>query len=226
VTEASDNAVPANPAAEDLAPERPKAKRKPAGAAVLQESVTSAILRAAFAELADTGYARMSMDAVAKRAGVGKAAIYRRWSSKQDMVVALSAQVGVPLAEIGDTGSLRGDVLAYLRATSKLLRHPLASQIVPDLLAEGAREPGLAKVFDDVVEVPRRERGVELLHRAIERGELPPDVDMDVALDTLIGPLYWRLMVTRERMRPGHVERLADMLLAALVSSPPVATHP
>lgn len=215
MTEASDN----------TAPENARGKRKPAGAAVLQESVTSAILRAAFAELADTGYARMSMDAVAKRAGVGKAAIYRRWSSKQDMVVALSAQVGVPLAEIGDTGSLRGDLLAYLRATSKLLRHPLASQIVPDLLAEGAREPGLAKVFDDVVEAPRRERAVELLHRAIERAELPPDVDMDVALDILIGPLYWRLMVVRERMRPGHVERLADMLLAALVSSPPMTTR-
>jgi len=79
---------------------------KPAGAAVLQESVTSAILRAAFAEMAESGYARMSMDAVARRAGVGKAAIYRRWSSKQEMVVALTAQIGVPLADTADTGSL------------------------------------------------------------------------------------------------------------------------
>lgn len=207
------------------ASENAREKRKPAGAAVLQEGVTSAILRAAFAELAEAGYARMSMDAVARRAGVGKAAIYRRWSSKSDMVVALSAQVGVPLAEIGDTGSLRGDLLAYLRATSKLLRHPLASQIVPDLLAEGVREPELAKVFADVVERPRRERGVELLNRAIERGEIAPDIDQDLALDLLIGPFYWRLMITRERMRPGHVERLADTLLAALVASPPVAAH-
>ncbi|GDY33125.1 TetR/AcrR family transcriptional regulator [Gandjariella thermophila] len=205
--------------------ENGKGKRKPAGAAVLQESVTSAILRAAFAELAETGYARMSMDAVAKRARVGKAAIYRRWTSKQDMVVALSAQVGVPLAEIADTGSLRGDLLAYLRATSKLLRHPLASQIVPDLLAEGAREPVLAQVFADVVERPRRERATELLQRAVERGELPPDMDTDLALDLLFGPLYWRLMVSRERMPPGYVDRLADTLLAALVALPSVAAH-
>jgi AcrR family transcriptional regulator len=205
--------------------ENANGKRKPAGAAVLQESVTSAILRAAFAELAETGYARMSMDAVARRARVGKAAIYRRWGSKQDMVVALTGQVGVPLAEIGDTGSLRADLLAYLRATAKLLRHPLASQIVPDLLAEGAREPVLAQVFADVVERPRRERAMELLRRAIGRGELSPDLDVDLALDLLFGPLYWRLMVSRERMKPGYVERLADTLLAALVASPPVAAH-
>lgn len=190
--------------------------RAPAGAAVLQESVTAAIRRATFKELARSGYARMSMDAVARRAGVGKAAIYRRWPSKPAMVAQFIEEVGAELAAAPDTGSLRGDVAAFLAATAALLRHPLASRIVPDLHAEMARDRELARAIRTDVQERRRERGAEILRRAIARGEVPPDVDVDLALDVLPGPLYWRLIVTRGAAPPGYLERLTDMVLAAL----------
>ena len=82
---------------------------------MLQESVTAAITSAMFDQLAEVGYARMSMDAVARRAGVGKAALYRRWPCKQAMLIDLvEASILRNLPEVPDTGSLAGDVRRFL----------------------------------------------------------------------------------------------------------------
>ena len=111
------------------------ARRAPAGAAVLREDKTAAIRAAVFAELAAVGFARMSIEGIARRAGVGKTAVYRRWRSKLhlvlDVVSALAAE-GLPTP---DTGTLRGDVRMLLEVAARALRHPMASQIIPDLLA-------------------------------------------------------------------------------------------
>ncbi len=190
--------------------------RPPAGAAVLQESVTESIRRAMLKELARHGYARMSMDAVARRAGAGKAALYRRWPSKQAMVSALISDIGVDLAEAPDTGSLRGDLAALVTSTHALLRHPLTSRILPDLHAEMVRDPDLARAVRSGVQERRRAKAAEVLERAISRGEIPPDTDIDIALDLLGSALYWRLIITRQPTGPGYLERLTSMLLAAL----------
>lgn len=107
-------------------------KRQAAGAAVLQDNVTAAITRAVFREIARTGYAALTMEAAARRAGVGKAALYRRWPSKLPMVAGLLSKVGVLLAEIPDAGSLHGDVRAFLTQTMRLLRRPLVRRILQD----------------------------------------------------------------------------------------------
>ena len=87
---------------------------EPAGGPVLQDAVTNALTTAFFEELAETGYGRLSMEAVARRAGAGKAALYRRWPSKQAMTAALVSQAATEAPEVADTGSLRGDVRAFL----------------------------------------------------------------------------------------------------------------
>ena len=81
---------------------------------MLQDDVTAAIETAFFEELARVGYGRLSIDAVAKRAGVGKAAVYRRWRSKQDLTVALVAKFAVAAIDVPDTGTLTGDLRQYL----------------------------------------------------------------------------------------------------------------
>src|SRR5882757_8101706 len=108
--------------------------RTPAGAAVLQADVTEAIRQAFFSELAESGYGRLSIEAVARRATVGKPAIYRRWRSKQDMAV------------------------AFLRAEYAVLTDPLAKSIIPDLLSEANRNPDLAAALLRTVRDPRRTR--------------------------------------------------------------------
>ncbi|YCK39945.1 TetR/AcrR family transcriptional regulator [Actinomadura sp. ATCC 39365] len=192
--------------------------RKPAGAAVLQQDVTDAIATAAFAELAETGYGRLSIESVARRAGVGKTAVYRRWSSKQAMVMDLITQVAVRAADTPDTGTLRGDVLAFLTITDQALRHPLVARIVPDMFAEATRSPEVAVVLREQVGGARRNKVAAILYRAIERGELPADIDIELGLDLLAGPLYWGVNISQAPPSPERTQRLADKIIAALAA--------
>lgn len=199
---------------------REPTRRPPAGAAALREDVTAAITAAAFEELAETGYARMSMDAVARRAGVGKAALYRRWDSKDAMLIGIVARAVREGALIQvDTGTLRGDVEAYLRATADQLGNRLVSRIAPDLLAESPRNPALASAMRAVIAGPRRESAGALLSRAVDRGELPADLDHDLALDLLVAPLGFRLLALRGAVDDDYLRRLADATVAALKAS-------
>ena len=192
--------------------------RAPAGAAVLQRDVTEAITAALFAELAETGYGRLSVESVARRAGVGKTAVYRRWPSKQAMVVALISQVAVTAIDVPDTGSLRGDVREYLINAAEALDHPLARTIIPDLLAEVTRNPELITELLTTVRDPRRDRAATVVRRAIDRGELAPDTDLELALDFLGGPLYWRLTIIRSPLGEDYFDRLADKVVAAMTA--------
>src|ERR1700739_4498833 len=191
-------------------------QRRAAGSAVLSDEVTEAIREAVFAELAETGYARMSMDAVARRARAGKAAIYRRWSSQPAMVLAMVSQVAANPPDFPDTGSLRGDILGLLELSSSAFRSPTISRIVPDLLAEGSRDPEFGDAMFRAVGQPRRELGREMVVRAIERGELAEDVDMEIALDLIPSPLYWRLAVTRGEVSDAYLERLTTVIVAGI----------
>lgn len=190
--------------------------RAAAGAAVFQDDVTAAITRAVFRELALTGYAALSMEAVAKRAGVGKAAIYRRWPSKLPMVVDLLSKIGAPMAETPDTGSLEGDLRAFLARTARLLRRPLVKRILPDLHAEMARTPELAVAVQSGIQAERRDWGRFLLRRAVARSELRPELDQDLALDLFAAPLYWRLIVTGLPTAPNYTDKLVAMTMAGL----------
>jgi hypothetical protein len=113
---------------------------------------------------------------------------------------------------------LRGDVLEYLLRASAALEHPLASRIIPDMLAEATRSGELADMLVNDIGEPRREKAALLLRRAVERGELPADTDIELGLDMLGGPLFWRLAVVRSPRDPTYYERLTDKILAALVA--------
>ena len=181
----------------------------------LRDDVTDAIGAAFFAELAETGYGRLSVDAVAKRAGVGKAAIYRRWPSKQRMAVELTSSVAVSSIDAPDSGSLRGDVRQFLANARAALEHPLARAIIPDLLAEAHRNGELASSLLATVRDPRRANAGEMITRAIGRGELPADTDVELCLDFLAGPLYWRLTAINSEPGPDYLDRLTDKVVAA-----------
>lgn len=191
------------------------APRAPSGAALMQSSVTEALTEALFTEWARAGYGALSLEGVAKRAGVGKAALYRRWPSKLAMVSDLLEQVGVDLAATPDTGSLAGDIDALLKSVRRLFRHPLVRRILPDLHAEMVRSPDLASAIRTRLQNGRRERGATLFQRAIERGELPANFDFEMAND-VVGLIYWRMIVISGRADGPYLERLARFIIAAL----------
>lgn len=190
--------------------------RAPAGAAVLRASVTTSLTAAVLEELAEVGYARTSMESVARRAGSGKSALYRRWPSKREMVLAAVAELSVPAAPTPDTGSLRTDLLALVQQVVGWLTDDRVSRILPDLTAEAARTPELADAVAASIGRPRREHGAVVLRRAVERGELDPGVDEELALDLLAALVHWRLVVRRAGIDERYVEQVVDVLERAL----------
>ena len=185
----------------------------------MQPSVTSALTKALFAEWARTGYGALSLEAVAKRAGVGKAALYRRWPSKLAMVTDRLQQIGIDVAAVSETpdsGSLSGDVRALLADLRRLLEHRLVHRILPDLHAEMLRSPELASDIRGRLLIQHRERGATVLQRAITRGEISADVDLDLAKDALFGLIYWRMIVSQGPVDDKYLEHLAKFIVAAL----------
>ncbi|NYH55598.1 AcrR family transcriptional regulator [Nocardiopsis arvandica] len=194
-------------------------QRHPAGAARLRPHITDTIIEVVLDELAETGYTRMSMEAVARRAGVGKAAIYRRWASKEALVQEVVARFAWRAAPVPDNGNLREDIAEFL-ADALLVQSDLrATRIIADLTAEGMRNPQLLETFYRSVREPRRDAGTAMLRRAVERGELPRGLDPDLALDCLIGLVYARpqsLGDSGELTYPYDRHRLLDVIMTAL----------
>ncbi|WP_043733850.1 TetR/AcrR family transcriptional regulator [Streptomyces zinciresistens] len=195
---------------------RPR-RRTPAGAAVLREDVTEAIRAAVFEELAAVGYARMSIEGIARRAGVGKTAVYRRWRSKLHLVLDVVSAVAVGGLPVPDTGSLEQDLRLLYEVTARALRHPLASQILPDLQAEAARSPEIAEAVQQALRDGQAGVASGIVAAAERRGEIRPGADRDLALDLISGPLYWRSVVIRAPGLPkDHLETLSRATAQAL----------
>ncbi len=161
------------------------------------------------------GYAALSLERVAGRAGVGKAALYRRWSSKLAFVADALETTGPSVTPIPDTGSLEGDVAALLRSMTRLLRDPAVRSILTDLHAECARGGDLMPLQTRLAKA-RRAQGEVVIDRAVERGELPATVDRELCLDQLAAPLYWRTIIVRGSCSPARLRRLTAGVLAAL----------
>ena len=195
-----------------------KSGRIPSGAAVQSAELTDALYRAFFAEWAERGFAAISLERVAARAGAGKAAIYRRFSTHHDFAAAAVIALGLKMAMPEDGGSLHADVLAFLTRLRAVLRHPMIRRILPDLHAEAARSPAM-RDLNSRVAAARRAQAQVILDRAIKRGELHRAVDRDLALDLLPAPLYWRMVVLGVTPKRDQLAAETVAIVAALKGS-------
>jgi AcrR family transcriptional regulator len=187
---------------------------------VLRGDITAAIRNAVMNELAEVGYGRLSIEAVARRAGVGKTAIYRRWSNKLEMVLEIVSEVAGRSVPLPDTGSFAGDLTLLMMIASKALQHRIASQIIPDLMAEAARNPQIAETLQKALGTHQTAVGDKLVGQAVARGELPASADPQLAVDLILGPLYWRLAVTRNPISDDYLEKLIAAVTIALQGPP------
>ena len=197
------------------------AKRAPAGAAVLRGDITVAIRNAVMNELAEVGYGRLSIEAVARRAGVGKTAIYRRWGNKLEMVLEIVSDVAGRSVPLPDTGTFAGDLQLIMMIVRRALQHRIASQIIPDLMAEAARNPQIAETLQKALQTHQLAVGDKLVGQAVARGELPEGTDPQVAVDLILGPLYWRLAVSRTPIDDDYLEKLITAVTAGLRTTAP-----
>lgn len=192
-----------------------KKTRIPSGAAVQSAALTDQLYRALFEEWAERGFAALSLERIAARAGAGKAAIYRRFHSKLAFAEAALANLGPRVALPQDFGSLESDVLSFLMSLRSVLRHPLIRRILPDLHAEAARSEEMRAINTRVAAI-RRELGRALIDRAIARNELPASLDRELALDLLPATLYWRMVVIGRTPTRSDVRAMAHAISTAL----------
>ncbi|MFF3004794.1 TetR/AcrR family transcriptional regulator C-terminal ligand-binding domain-containing protein [Kitasatospora sp. NPDC057940] len=211
--EAVEPVEPVEPAeaAERAEPARTAAARPTLGRG---EKVRTAVLAAALAELAETGYTALTVDGVAQRAGVHKTTVYRRWKDRGTLLVdALAGQIATDIP-IPDTGSVDDDLRALARGLAAWLTGPSGSAVLAVLLSDAVRVPAMAEVrariFGD-----RLRRAEPVVRRAVERGQLPPGTDPAEVIKNLAAPLYFRVLITAERVGGDTADRAAAAVLAA-----------
>jgi AcrR family transcriptional regulator len=171
------------------------------------------IMLASVEVLAERGPAGFTVDAVAARAGCGKATIYRRWPSRASLLLDTAHRMGLEPALV-DTGSLRDDLVQIMAQLGTKLRDTAAGRILPGVIAEAAVNPEMREVLGRFIR-DRRSRPRQAVQRGVDRGELPPDTDVELLLDVLGGTVFYREMVSGEPADEAFVERLVDRLLAS-----------
>jgi AcrR family transcriptional regulator len=180
------------------------------------EKARQAILAAAIDLLLDRGLRAMSMEEVAERAGVSKATIYRWWDSKDLLALdALSSEWAPPKrASERNTGSLRSDLLAQIRPWIRQLNEKPYGRVIAGLIAEAQTDPEFAELYRGHFVQPRRDATRPLFLRAIDRGEIAADTDLDVTLDLLYGPIYHRLLHGHAPLTDRFVRQVIDAVIA------------
>jgi len=176
----------------DVDPAKPKLGRK------RDHTRDPEILEAALDVLAETGYDGMTIDMVAARAKAGKATLYRRWSSKGDLVVdAVACMKSVDLTTLPDTGTLRGDLVAMIRPHS-IDDAQRKLKIMTGLLTMLSKDPELSDTAMAAIMQPRVEANKILLRRAVDRGEIPASTDIDTLAVVSQAMATYRVMILRK----------------------------
>jgi AcrR family transcriptional regulator len=197
--------------------------RRPAGRKRrLDRSLDAAILEATLAGVAEQGYDRLSMDDIASRAGVGKAAIYRRWPSKAVVVADAIAHWRRRLGPVEppNTGSLRGDIDALVAAVPDLNDAELNTiQVIIGVATAAMHNPVLAAALDDLVLAIPRQVVRSVLDRAVTRGEIPAGRDLSLIPDVALGLNVLRVITGRPLDRV-YIRRVLEDVILPLSGAP------
>ena len=176
-------------------------------------AVSSAIAGAVMSLLHEVGLSGLTMDAVASKAGVSKASIYRRWASKEELLVDVIANLASENPVPG-TGHLRDDLVELLHRMEAFLTEIEAGQIFPRMAAEVHAASELGRRYAEQVILPRRAMLAGMLSEAQARGELRENLDIDVAVDMLTGPVILRMLLLRlAPSDPEWAPKLVESLL-------------
>jgi AcrR family transcriptional regulator len=183
------------------------------------EEARSAILRSTLRLLARKGFSELTIEAVAAHAGVGKATVYRWWPDKAALIADAFASSTTRKLHFSDTGSVRKDMSRQMRQLVKILRSR-RGRIVSAMLGAGQSDRSLIAAFRERFLMPRRQEAYATLRRAIQRGQLRKDIDMDLLLDSLYGPIYMRFLIQHLRLTPKFVEGLCELTLGGSLPRP------
>jgi len=165
------------------------------------------ILSASYELLLENGFGSVTVEKIAERAGVSKATIYKWWTNKAAVVMdgflsAAAARLPVP-----DTGSVFNDILIHATSLARFLTSR-EGKIIKELIGEGQFDSGLAEAYRTRYFHPRRLEAKHLMERGVQRGELRENLDLDLSIDLIYGPIFYRLLVIGENLDDVYVENL------------------
>jgi AcrR family transcriptional regulator len=172
------------------------------------------IIGAAVELLAAHGFAGTTIEAIAARSGAAKTTIYRHWPDKRAVLLA-AVEAIVPPATVPDHGDLRADLAAFARDVVRIIGTPPTSALVPALIDAAERDPELARLLADFT-AKRREPLHAAVRRAVERGEIGADCEPGLIDGLLLGPLFYRRLLSRQPITADFAERVVDAVLTVV----------
>lgn len=196
---------------------QPKAVKKRTPGRPRSEEARSAILNSTLELLEEVGFSDLKIEAIAARAGVGKTTIYRWWPSKAVLVADAFMSSVIRETRFPDTGSVREDLRAQMQRLAGIFRGQ-RGRILRSLVGGGQSDPELIAAFRNRWLIPRRAEAFGILQRAIDRGQLPPELDRNLLLDTLYGPLYFRMLVGHGPLSAAFVDGVCDAVMDGIAT--------
>jgi AcrR family transcriptional regulator len=175
--------------------------------------VRADVLRCAAELLTEVGYDKMSVEEVASRAGVHKTTVYRRWPTKPELVADAASVHSADAVPIPDTGSLLEDLRLLARSVAANIGSEGGARRSRSVVAAAATSEELTKSMQ-AFWANRFTSSAEIVERAIERGELPPTADANLIIETLVGPLWIRLLLTGEPIDNDVADQVAEIATA------------
>lgn len=173
------------------------------------EKTKNAILSAAYDLLLESGFGAVTIDKIAERAGVSKATIYKWWPNKAAVVMDAFFDAAVVRLPVPDTGSALEDMIIQISNLAKFLLSR-EGKVINEIIAEGQYDQKLAETYRTIYFKPRRLDSRYILERGISRGELKEDLDIELVMDLLFGPLFYRLLITGDMVDEEFIVKLVN----------------
>ena len=165
--------------------------------------------------LAEKGFAGTTVEAIASRAGVGKATIYRRWPSREQLLLAVTS-ADLPDIPTPDTGDLRQDLLAIFTRLAEQIRTAGPASYLGDLIGESTRNPAMRQDFQAMIQ-QRRSLCSGVVAQARKRGDVRKSIDPDLVLDLISGSIFYRKLFSEDPADTTYVEQAVDAVLDGIL---------
>ncbi|MFC8260679.1 TetR/AcrR family transcriptional regulator [Streptomyces sp. NPDC057291] len=177
---------------------------------------TEAIMRTTLELGQEIGYAKLSMEAIAARAGAGKHTIYRRWPSKGTLFLDSLLSLHKSSLDYPDTGDIVADLRTQIHAAVDLLGNPPFGPLYQALVGEAQYDPQVANALNERFIGPQADMTVARLKAAQDQGQLSPAFDLSLAMAILSGPLYFQFLITQEPLTHEYVDRVLHALFTGM----------
>ena len=191
-------------------------RRRPGGRSARVRADTIA---ATLTELAENGYSALSLERVARRAGVNKTTLYRRWGTREDLVLEAMLERAGEHISIPDTGSLYEDLLELARTAAANAASPEVAAMARAVAASSPHDDRLAAA-NRRFWTERLDMDAAIVERAIERGEVKPGIEPKRVIEAVLGPIHLRLLLSGERVNRPFLEGIVELVVGGVARSP------